>query len=576
MQQELEPGTESQIGSHGRRSLRETERTQLAGELAFLSPEAQVQRTAELLGDGAMVVEVIAPPASMRGRLCEHVDELVERALGIRGAPSPYLAAWSAMPEDAAARLQDQLFRARTLGATGIAIALGSLARIAAPALTPEDSAMLRSLAYATANGPFVVLIDDGDETLDAHREPVSLGAMLGTSRVREMTELVESIESIESIESVESVESVESIESVEVVLEASSVIVEVCAASEPEPVVAEPEVPAEAEMVETHVDAPVAPIEVAPIAVATPEPTKLATKSERDAARRRQTAGVPVAGPSDYWRSWAIALGAARGPQPLASFERLFVESYMPLANAIAAGLDDTRALRAHDEFKSGFDRTYTDAFATFGATGRRPRLVMDAYDVAVKQARLHNARTTHLLIVDAMRHDLGCLVRDELATRAAGTASLTSESLLWSSLPTTTYRQLETLARGMDALRAPALEETTESLRGRSAETVRRLRVGSRELYKLDVVPSMLGALPDPVANPGPATVVAALADIATSVADAILRHVESLPPRTLLLVLGDHGFTIDRRGRITHGGATPEEVLVPCLAYLVGDLH
>jgi hypothetical protein len=187
-----------------------------------------------------------------------------------------------------------------------------------------------------------------------------------------------------------------------------------------------------------------------------------------------------------------------------------------------------------------------------------------------------LHNARTTHVLVVDAMRHDLGCLVRDHMAARAAGTASLTSESLLWSALPTTTYRQLETLARGMDALRAPAVEETTESLRGRSAETVRRLRVGSRELYKLDVVPSMLGVLPDPSSGTGPAHVVAALEDIAASVADALLRHIETLHPRTLLLVVGDHGFTVDRRGRISHGGASPEEVLVPCLAYLVGELH
>ena len=113
-----------------------------------------MQRAAELLGDGAMVVEVAAPPASMRGRLCEHIDDFVERALGIRGAPSPYLTAWSAMPEDADARLKDQLFRARTMGATGIAIAMGSLSRIAAPALTPEDSATLRSLAHAAENGP--------------------------------------------------------------------------------------------------------------------------------------------------------------------------------------------------------------------------------------------------------------------------------------------------------------------------------------------------------------------------------------------------------------------------------------
>lgn len=514
----------------------------LAGELAFMTLERQVERTAELLGKGAMIVDVPTPAASLRGHLGEHIDELVERSLGIRGAPSRYLPAWSSMPDDADVRLEDQLFRARTTGATGIAIAIGSLSRVAAPALTPEDSATLRSLASAAAGGGFVVLVDDEDAEIGAYEEPVRLAVMLGVG------------------EKHADAEEEESAGVVEVVVAAETVSVEVAVACTPEVEVA-------AEVVETHVDAPVAP--VAPV-------ERPARKTEREAARRRQTAGVPVAGPGDAWRSWAIALGAARGPQPLASFERLFVESYMPLANAIAAGLDDTRAVRAHDDFKSGFERTYTDAFATFGATGRRPRLVMDAYDVAVKQARLHNARTTHVLVVDAMRHDLGCLVRDELAARAAGTASLTSESLLWSSLPTTTHRQLETLARGIDALRAPAMEEATESLRGRSAETVRRLRVGSRELYKLDVVPSMLGALPDPAASPSPAHVVAALADIAVSVADALLRHIETLPPRTLLLVLGDHGFTIDRRGRITHGGATPEEVLVPCLAYLVGDLH
>jgi hypothetical protein len=167
-------------------------------------------------------------------------------------------------------------------------------------------------------------------------------------------------------------------------------------------------------------------------------------------------------------------------------------------------------------------------------------------------------------------MRHDLGTRVRDLLAERAAGVASLTGESVVWSALPSTTFRQLETLARGMDALRAPAPDEGSESLRGRSAETVRRLRVGSRELYKLDVIPAMLATMPEN------ARLEVAFDGVARAVAEAILRHLETLPPRTLLLVLGDHGFTIDRRGRISDGGATPEEVLVPCLAYLVGDLH
>ena len=512
------------------------ERAPLAGQLAFLSAEAQVQRKAELMGEGAVVVDIAAPLASLRGRLAERVDELVERALGVHGAPSPYLVAWSPDDADAGARLADQLLRARSVGATGLAIAMGSLSRIAAPALTPEDSATLRLLARATENGPYVLLVDDGDEVVGAFAEPVELRWMLGCRTDVGVPEDVEPLEAAPEIAISAAVE---------IEVEAAATEIEA----------------APPEVVETQVDAPVAEV----------HPTR-----KDAAARRRHTAGVPVSGPGDYWRSWAIALGAARGPQPLASFEKLFVESYMPLANAIAGGLDDPRAVRAHDEFKSGFERTYTDAFVTFGATGRRPRLVMDAYDVAVKQARLHNARNTHILIVDAMRHDLGCLVRDELANRAAGTVSLTNESLSWSSLPTTTYRQLETLARGMEALRAPAAEEPSESLRGRRAETVRRLRVGSREIFKLDIIPSMLGAFPDPASGSGPAHVVAALPDIAASVTDALLKHIETLPPRTLLLVLGDHGFTIDRRGRVTHGGATPEEVLVPCLAYLVGDLH
>lgn len=532
--------------------------TPLDGELAFVSPEAQVQRTSELLGAGAIVVDMACPPASIRGKLSEHLDELIERALGIRGAPSPYLSTWGSMPDETDARLADQLFRAKTVGATGIAIAMGSLARIAAPALTPEDSAALRVLARLTRTSPLAILIDDGDAAMGGYCEPVALDVMLRTAKAAPQEEVEAEAETRSPVPAEEELE----------VHEAPAPVAVAAPEPEPEPL----------DVTETSVDAPVAVRTEPEISTVPPPPgpVDVIKSVAREAARRRATAGVPISGPSDFWRSWAIALDAARGPQPLAAFERLFVESYMPLANAIAQGLDDPRAVRAHDEFRDGFEQTYTDAFVTFGATARRPRLVMDAFDVAVKQARLHNARATHVLVVEAMRHDLGSIVRDQIADRAAATVSLTSESLLWSSLPTTTYRQLETLARGMDALRAPAAEDGSESLRGRSAELVRRLRVGSRELYKLDVVPSMLGALPDPTIGKSSEHVIAALADVGMSVADAVLRHVETLAPRTLLLVLGDHGFMVDRKGRITHGGASPEEVLVPCLAYLVGELH
>jgi hypothetical protein len=64
--------------------------------------------------------------------------------------------------------------------------------------------------------------------------------------------------------------------------------------------------------------------------------------------------------------------------------------------------------------------------------------------------------------------------------------------------------------------------------------------------------------------------------LPDIAEAAAEAITRHAETLPARTLLLVFGDHGFTVDRTGAVRQGGASPEEVLVGAFALLVGDVH
>jgi hypothetical protein len=62
----------------------------------------------------------------------------------------------------------------------------------------------------------------------------------------------------------------------------------------------------------------------------------------------------------------------------------------------------------------------------------------------------------------------------------------------------------------------------------------------------------------------------------DIAEAVADPIARHAATLSSRTLLLVFGDHGFAIDGAGTLHHDGASPEEVLVPAYAFLVGSVH
>jgi hypothetical protein len=166
-------------------------------------------------------------------------------------------------------------------------------------------------------------------------------------------------------------------------------------------------------------------------------------------------------------------------------------------------------------------------------------------------------------------MRWDVARMIEERVVAKLGPHASLTDELLLWSALPTTTIRQLETIARGVEALRSPAaLDGEPEPPRGRTAEFVRRMRVGPREIHKLDVVEARVQA--------ARGTVLRELPDIAEAAAEAIARHAETCSPRTLLLVAGDHGFAVDRSGSVREGGASPEEVLVGAFALLVGDVH
>jgi hypothetical protein len=253
----------------------------------------------------------------------------------------------------------------------------------------------------------------------------------------------------------------------------------------------------------------------------------------------------------------------------PLGALERAFSESYVPLGNAIALGLDDPRAHAARDDFRTTFIKSYTETFPTFALTTKRPRMVLDAHDIAARLGRLHGARSVRLLLVDSMRWDLARMVQERVGATLGARAVLTDELRLWAALPTTTMRQLETIARGTEALRAPAeLDPEVEPLRGRTADYVRRLRVGPREIHKLDMVEARLQG-----ARGG---VVRALPEIAAACADIVARHAHALAPRTLLFVFGDHGFAIDRSGSACQGGASPEEVIVGAFALLVGDVH
>ena len=283
---------------------------------------------------------------------------------------------------------------------------------------------------------------------------------------------------------------------------------------------------------------------------------------------------GFAVGGGPVDWRGFANDLATARGPKPLNFVERLFMTRYMPLLDAIAGGEVDESARRIAEQWADDFARSYTEGFSALKVTGKRPRMVLDAPQLASQVARLHGAKSTLLVLVDAMRFDLGVRVHDRMCEALTSQATCTERLLLWSALPTTTPAQLDLMAHGPEGLatRPPVVEPEEPGLRGRAAPTLRRIKVGGRDVLKLDLVQARLHEAGPPLSE--------RLDALADEVAAVLAAHARNLPPRSLMLVFGDHGFRMESSGHGTtagtSGGARPEEVLVPGFAWLVGDVH
>jgi hypothetical protein len=296
-------------------------------------------------------------------------------------------------------------------------------------------------------------------------------------------------------------------------------------------------------------------------------------------AASERRPAQVETLGPlhadaSDQWPHWLKELEEARGPRPLAAVERMFVTSYVPLRDAYLRGIAPSEVGTALDAWSQSFAKSYKDAFAALKVRGKRPTMVLDVPDVALRIGRLHGARSVQLLLVDGLRFDLGLRVEQVLRRRFGQEAALTERLLLWSALPTETPTQLELIGRGPDGLKqlGSAPESDVPVARGRMASTPRRIKAGHRELLKLDLVEARLSEAGESEAE--------RLDALAIDVASSIEELASKLPNRTLLMVFGDHGFLFDDleggTGRARSGGSSPEEVLVPAFAWLVGGLH
>ena len=201
---------------------------------------------------------------------------------------------------------------------------------------------------------------------------------------------------------------------------------------------------------------------------------------------------------------------------------------------------------------------------------------MVLDVPQTAARIARLHGARQVVLVLVDAMRFDLGVRVGQQLRESLAPDAVCAEQLLLWAALPTTTSAQLRLLARGPQAfaegLEVPESEREIPVGRGKSASTVRRVRVGGREVHKLDIIQAALSEAGPPESE--------RLDALAVEAATPLVRFAKGLAPRTLMFLFGDHGFELPATdhgtGPAQEGGATPEQVLVPGQAWLVGGIH
>ncbi|MBI5531422.1 MAG: hypothetical protein HY898_01825 [Deltaproteobacteria bacterium] len=313
----------------------------------------------------------------------------------------------------------------------------------------------------------------------------------------------------------------------------------------------------------------------------ATPAPLPVESGSERppvaegDSSTPHDEATVGDEGSPLRWRIFMRELDEAQGPKPLAIVEKLFIDRYVPLSQAVSRGEAELRARQALQRFAKSFEKSYREAFAAAKVTRRRPPMVFDVPQIAARAARLHGARNVVLLLVDAMRFDVGARVQQLLREELTPDAVCTEQVLLWAALPTVTSVQVELLARGPQGLSEPLDADADHDLivpRGKAASTIRRLRAGGREIHKLDVVQSML-------CEAGPRE-PERIEELARAALGPIAKFARGLQARTLLFIFGDHGFELpvaDKgTGPAKQGGGSPEQVLMPGHAWLIGGIH
>jgi hypothetical protein len=255
-----------------------------------------------------------------------------------------------------------------------------------------------------------------------------------------------------------------------------------------------------------------------------------------------------------------------ASGGQSYESLETLFADCYLPLRQSLLDGNGPPGCAQALSSFSADFARSYARAFEALRTRGKRPTMVLDAPHLAFRLARQHAAPKHTLLLVDALRYDVGVAAEERLHLQLLGHASCVARGKLWSALPADTATQLELLARGAEGLRqlSGGVAESQVMSPASDARRARSMRVGPHHLFKLDVVQHFVNQ------QDGLLT-AQRLAQAAADVAVSVGRFIKSQAPGTLVFVFGDHGFNADRSIE-----PSPELVLVPYQAWLVRSAH
>lgn len=263
----------------------------------------------------------------------------------------------------------------------------------------------------------------------------------------------------------------------------------------------------------------------------------------------------------TDGYSEHIEALQASGGSHGWDDIEQLFESHYLPLQKAVRDGIAPALAAPILAEWAKDFAQSYEQAFdAIRNNRGRRPRLVLDVPSYAFQLSRKHNTEHLKLLLVDAMRADVGALVREKLKVQMANTAECVGSGLLWAALPANTAAQMELIARGTDGLRhfTGELAESQLMSRGNDLRRLRPVRVGSHRMYKLDIVQYLCRDAEKHSSD--------LLEQYAAEVATSVGRFLRQQEPNTLVYLCGDHGF-----GGIVDNA--PEEILTCYQGWKVG---